>query len=1735
MSSLTGHLVADTYKALLKIIDNDVITATEKQISDGYGQGSNVFIDQNGFLRASKYKVTGASSSQFLKGDGSLDGTSYLPSGTSTTSIPEGTNKYFTELRVLNTILAGFTPVSGSVTATDSVLTAIEKIWWNIVNGGGGGGGGYVPYSGATQNLNLGEYGLNTGFVKYDTTPTTPPTTQGSTYWDVDHSSLAIIMNSAKCVIGQDSFFYVKNQTGATITKGTAVGFAGTLGASGRLLIAPFLADGSQPSKYFMGIVAEDIADGDEGFVLEFGQIRQLNTSAFVDGDILFVSPTIAGELTAVQPVAPNNIITAAAVVKSATNGVLQVRITLGSRLGEDEMVYLDNLTDKDTIIYNDSTQRFENKNIFHTQGYMPYYDDVDLLLDSPIFTDGTKIAIGTETFYGTNILTAQGGIWAEELTLNDNALIHTSPLSGNFFISRWSGTSWDVKLSFYENQITSSVDLEATKFIKTGGLATQFLMANGDSATISSLNLITGTSVTNYVTKFGGANQILQSQIFDNGTNVGVGTTSPNFKFEVRGGALGVYSSASYYGKQDISNNDYMFTSGSGFYFRTNDATATVFAGRINNSGNWGIGILNPTQKLDVNGNINIPTGSNYLINGVQLDTDDIPQGSTNQYLTEAGLYPYMYNFASGEIKWNVVTHQFYMNQSSAITSGWLSATDWNTFNNKENAITAGTTAQYWRGDKSWQTLNTTAVVEGSNLYFTNARAIGSTLTGYVSGAGTITASDTILSAIQKLNGNVSALVSGVSSVNGLTGAVTLTTSNISEGTNLYYTDARARASNSAGTGISYNATTGVISSTITQYTDAMARASLSFVAGSGAYNSTTGVITIPTNTNQLTNGAGFITGITSGMVTTALGYTPVPTTRTITINGTTQDLSADRSWTIAGTISGLTTNYVTKATSATTLGNSLIFDNGTNVGIGTTSINDKLEIGGSGNLGISISNTGNTGSDFSAIRFKQASTERAVIYTNNSNLNIRSGGSLILYTSSAEKVRIDTSGNLGLGVTPSAWGSSYKVLDISSYGSFGSTGSTTDVGNNIYNNGTSWIYKNTNLATLFRQSGGQHIWYNAPSGTAGTAISFTQAMTLNASGNLGVGTTTPTLARIQSTTDGTLPQLALQSTDASGVAWRFFESAGTLTIDPVSGLARKIKFTNSGAGSLTTIIEEGNVGIGTTSPSQLLHIYSTNGDLARIEGSSTGNNTNYYSAKNGSGDVMQLGIANAGYSNGSYPTIVARGSYLYSPRDLGIIAESGYPILFQTGGSERMRITSTGNVGIGSSTIQNVATNRTSVTINGTNTSILSFANGNVLKGWIYNDGTTIEIYSVNATIFTTGVAEKMRITTAGNVGIGTTSPTGELHIFGSQPAFRIQSSVSGNMQFGQWDTTNNRIQSSGRDFLLIGTDAYNTIFSTNSTERMRITSGGNVGIGTTTPQAKFASINSGNQNLVANAGLWVSHDASANGDGIGIGTNGSASYKWIQSYNGSLSLNPAGNNVGIGTTSPAYLLDVQGDVSVGKTSTANKLRIRRPSDGGATFAFLGFDSTSSNKTLILGNNSADGNVAFQCNSSEVFRIDEFKNVLIGLTSNTFGGGNGLRINQPNGLEYAVSIKSVDGLLVFYNSSFSVVGSISHNGTNTSYATSSDYRLKTDLRSFSGLQLLDKINVYDFAWKVDNSRMFGVMAHELQEVLPYAVTGIKDGNDMQGVDYSLVVPILVQSIKELKAEIASLKDNLK
>jgi hypothetical protein len=182
---------------------------------------------------------------------------------------------------------------------------------------------GAVPYSGSTGNVDLGEFGLDAGFIEFDTTPTNTPTTQGTLSWDVDDETLQLVMNGSIMKIGEDQYYPVKNQSGNNISKGTAVRFAGTVGSSGRLLIAPYIADGSVPNSVFMGVTSEAIADGEDGKVMWFGRVRGIDTNAFNDGDVLYASPTVAGGFTTV---ANDKVQVCAVINKSINNGVIFVR-----------------------------------------------------------------------------------------------------------------------------------------------------------------------------------------------------------------------------------------------------------------------------------------------------------------------------------------------------------------------------------------------------------------------------------------------------------------------------------------------------------------------------------------------------------------------------------------------------------------------------------------------------------------------------------------------------------------------------------------------------------------------------------------------------------------------------------------------------------------------------------------------------------------------------------------------------------------------------------------------------------------------------------------------------------------------------------------------------------------------------------------------------------------------------------------------------------------------------------------------------------------------------------------------------------------------------------------------------------------------------------------------------------------------------------------------------------------
>jgi hypothetical protein len=186
---------------------------------------------------------------------------------------------------------------------------------------------------------------------------------------------------------------------------------------------------------------------------------------------------------------------------------------------------------------------------------------------------------------------------------------------------------------------------------------------------------------------------------------------------------------------------------------------------------------------------------------------------------------------------------------------------------------------------------------------------------------------------------------------------------------------------------------------------------------------------------------------------------------------------------------------------------------DSSGNLGIGTSSPSAKLTVNDTNNVQVRIGDIAAAPVSQTAV-YVGASTS-SLPGSGNGDLVLISRSSdsrsILFYTgngTSAERMRLDSSGNLGLGVTPSAWGTSAFQTKVASVWGFSNNAY---VGCNYYFDGTDRRYIATAAATEYAQFNGQHTWYTAPSGTAGNAISFSQVMTLDASGNLGIGTSSP------------------------------------------------------------------------------------------------------------------------------------------------------------------------------------------------------------------------------------------------------------------------------------------------------------------------------------------------------------------------------------------------------------------------------------------------------------------------------------------------------------------------------------------------------------------------------------------------------------------------------------------------
>jgi hypothetical protein len=309
----------------------------------------------------------------------------------------------------------------------------------------------------------------------------------------------------------------------------------------------------------------------------------------------------------------------------------------------------------------------------------------------------------------------------------------------------------------------------------------------------------------------------------------------------------------------------------------------------------------------------------------------------------------------------------------------------------------------------------------------------------------------------------------------------------------------------------------------------------------------------------------------------------------------------------------------------------------------------------------------------------------------------------------------------------------------------------------------------------------------------------------------------------------------------------------------------------------------------------------------------------------------------------------------------------------------------------------------------------------------------------------------------------------------------------------------------------------------FFTGITERMRIDSSGRVLVnGSATPTLTNAKlfISRGDQ---YGLGMWVASGVSniiSSEDNLALGTTGTERMRILSS-----------GNVGIGTASPVNKLDVVGNINVNDTSF---------------FRYNGDTGLIGSATSIAGGTStqlgirAANNILFATGgTTERMRITSGGEVLLaGLTDNTPNGEptTGQLVSYSDGSKYGILVaaNSTSGRsMIAFSNPNGIVGEIVSSGSSTAYNTSSDYRLKENVVPMEGaLDRVDALKPSRFNFIADADKTVdGFIAHEVQAIVPEAVTGEKDAVDeegnpiYQGIDQSKITPLLTAAIKELKA----------
>jgi hypothetical protein len=568
-------------------------------------------------------------------------------------------------------------------------------------------------------------------------------------------------------------------------------------------------------------------------------------------------------------------------------------------------------------------------------------------------------------------------------------------------------------------------------------------------------------------------------------------------------------------------------------------------------------------------------------------------------------------------------------------------------------------------------------------------------------------------------------------------------------------------------------------------------------------------------------------------------------------------------------------------------------------------------------------------------------------------------------------------------------------------------------------------------------------------------------------------------------------------------------FPAADTVTVE-TSGVER------------LRVSDIGNVGIGRT-PEQVLDIQTPGFAVARIRPAS-GSGAGLFVTQPGV-DTTLMAFSDKGLTTGGTAGSIA-----------SVFTFTSIPLIFEVSASEKMRIDTSGNVGIGTSSPAYKLDVAGSIRHDGylINTSGASIAN------LLANDGGNSFLNALG-----------------GNVGIGTTSPSRRFVVSAGAGAsiLAIQDANTGSTA-----TDGFQIQlASNGDIYHWNYENAIQAFGTNNTERMRIDSSGNVGIGTT------------------NTSSYRLNALRADGN-VAFFTDGSTADLFIKCTSAVTTISPTTGTLAFGTSSTERArIDASGNLGLGVTPSAWVSSWKVLEQSGVSLAssstigivgqnwWINSSGTDIYRTTAAASiykqtagqhqwlNAPSGTAGDAITFTQAMTLDAGGNLLVGTTAfSNITAGNladgcalqaagtvwGSRSGDVSGV---FNRRASNGDTVLFRRDGTTVGSVSVTTTATSYLTSSDYRLKENVQPMQdALAVIAQLNPVTYTWKADGSDGQGFIAHELQAVVPDCVTGEKDAVDedgnpkYQGVDTSFLVATLVKAVQELTAKVASLEARL-